>query len=337
MIKMKLIKIFLSFGIIFLSLIFLIYNLDLNNFYLIVKSINMKLIFFAIILLIANNMIHAIRWQFLLSSTFKLPFKKSFNFIMIGVLFNAVLPMRPGEIIRIFLLKKFFGKGIIVGAGSITIERIFDVLILLIFSGFVLVNIELPKTILITLELFFLLFLFAFTILFLIIKTQGKLLRYFLSFIKFISKEISTKLVFIFDHLAEFLKNFCSLKQFSCVFILSFLSWSIVALAMISLIASFNLSVVILPGILVMVVTNLGAAVPISPASIGVYHALCMLALSIWNIDLETSLAIALVSHGIIVLVQVVGGVIALGIEMGFSKWLLEDLKHLRKASVSLE
>jgi Lysylphosphatidylglycerol synthase TM region len=46
--------------------------------------------------------------------------------------------------------------------------------------------------------------------------------------------------------------------------------------------------------LLVLVVTNLGAAIPSSPASLGVYHVLAVLALSVWNIDTTVAVAFAI-------------------------------------------
>ena len=62
-----------------------------------------------------------------------------------------------------------------------------------------------------------------------------------------------------------------------------------------------------------MVVTNLGSAIPSSPASIGVYEALAIIALSP-QVTTSLALVIASVSHAIAVMVQFSFGLLAMAL-----------------------
>ena len=77
-------------------------------------------------------------------------------------------------------------------------------------------------------------------------------------------------------------------------------------------VAAFGVAPAVAAGLLLMVVTNLGSAIPSSPGSIGVYHALGVLALSTWNVGLDLALSVATVSHALVVSVQLLLGLLAI-------------------------
>jgi uncharacterized membrane protein YbhN (UPF0104 family) len=62
----------------------------------------------------------------------------------------------------------------------------------------------------------------------------------------------------------------------------------------------------------VLLVINLGGAIPASPGAIGVYHYLFVLALSVWVSDPSVALGAAVVSHALGVIVTLLLGVIGL-------------------------
>ncbi len=98
---------------------------------------------------------------------------------------------------------------------------------------------------------------------------------------------------------------------------LSFTIWGIVIVAMWFFIAAFRSDLPLVPGGLLMVTTHLGSVIPSAPASIGVYHAIAVVTLALWDINPESAMAIAIVSHSVMVGLQIIGGAISTWIEGG--------------------
>ena len=68
----------------------------------------------------------------------------------------------------------------------------------------------------------------------------------------------------------------------------------------------------VLASVLVLTVVHLGLVVPTSPARIGVFHYLCLLALSLLAVEKSAALAFGLVLHGIVVLPVMAVGLVCL-------------------------
>lgn len=83
---------------------------------------------------------------------------------------------------------------------------------------------------------------------------------------------------------------------------------------MIFCVSAFSPGTVYGAGLVLTVVTNLGTAIPSSPAGLGVYHALAVTTLVTFRISVVDALAIAIVSHGLAVMIQGGLGVAALAL-----------------------
>jgi len=77
------------------------------------------------------------------------------------------------------------------------------------------------------------------------------------------------------------------------------------------LMGAFQLAVPPAAALLVLVATSLGATVPSSPGSLGVYHFMAVLALSVWDVPTPLALAFAIGSHGLAIGVHIVFGLVA--------------------------
>jgi uncharacterized membrane protein YbhN (UPF0104 family) len=76
--------------------------------------------------------IRVIRWRYLFSAETRPPTKPALRALLIGEFFNAVLPMRPGELARIVVLHRETRTSRPEALGSIVVERLLDVFVLLI-------------------------------------------------------------------------------------------------------------------------------------------------------------------------------------------------------------
>jgi hypothetical protein len=92
---------------------------------------------------------------------------------------------------------------------------------------------------------------------------------------------------------------------------MSAIGWGCFCGAMIACAIAFSIPTPALGGLSLAVLTNLGSMIPSSPGSIGVYHALAVLGLTITETVQELGLAVAVASHALIVGTQLVIGLAA--------------------------
>jgi glycosyltransferase 2 family protein len=120
-----LLKIIVSVGLI----AFLINQVDFKEIINILKKVDMKMVFFAIVLLIMQIFIANFRWQLVLNcQKININFNKTLMFFWSGLFFNQVMPSSVGgDVIRGYYLKKW-GMSIEFAALGVLMDRLFGIL-----------------------------------------------------------------------------------------------------------------------------------------------------------------------------------------------------------------
>ncbi len=86
------------------------------------------------------------RWKILLSTTYNIPFKTIFSYVMAGNLINYLVPIRAGEVGKCVFLKKNYQIGFSKSFPSIFIDKLFDTFgIFIILAILPFINIEINK------------------------------------------------------------------------------------------------------------------------------------------------------------------------------------------------
>ena len=76
--------------------------------------------------------LRAARWRFILASSYPVGFWQAFHPLMIGFMINCVLPGRVGEFARPLVLNRKEAVPVSTGLATVAVERIFDLIILLL-------------------------------------------------------------------------------------------------------------------------------------------------------------------------------------------------------------
>jgi hypothetical protein len=116
----------------------------------------------------------------------------------------------------------------------------------------------------------------------------------------------------LIEALAEGVRTSARSDQLWRVGAWSFGVWALSGIAIILTIRALGIDVPWFAALFVLLVINLGGAIPASPGAIGVYHYLFVLALSVWIPEPSAALGAAVVSHAIGVIVTVLLGVAGL-------------------------
>lgn len=88
-----------------------------------------------------------IRWRALLSHTGKtVELGKTASAFIIGYAANNVLPAKLGELVRVDLISRLSGVPRMASLGTVVVERIFDILLILLMAGISIGLLVLPET-----------------------------------------------------------------------------------------------------------------------------------------------------------------------------------------------
>ncbi|MGQ0659180.1 MAG: lysylphosphatidylglycerol synthase transmembrane domain-containing protein [Chromatiales bacterium] len=249
--------------------------------------------------------VFALRWRLLLTNKPGLPLGTVFSILMMGYLTNLLLPLRPGDILRAVLVDRAFDYGTMRALSSIVLERLLDVVALLLCGLAVFALVDVPRALgeaLVSLTLMGLVIFLGIAALVWSTKPLAYLSEVSpAAFKRFLDAAVRAVTDFgeSLKHLAE--DNRSSRIRLLAIGALSGVGWSMFAGAMVACVMAVRPETPIGAGIALAVVTNLGAAIPSSPAGIGVYHALGVVTLNGWGVPIGDALAIATVSHALVV------------------------------------
>jgi uncharacterized protein (TIRG00374 family) len=266
---------------------------------------------------IVTYVFFTLRWRLLLSFRPPLLFGKVFSFLMLGYSANSLFPMRAGDALRVALVRREYGQGVARAFSSILLERVFDLLTLLSFGALVALSGKLPEGIidaLWTVAILAALLIVLIVMIALHANTAAGMLQ---RLTRPLGERVGRELVFHLHQFADaidavFPRDRGSAIRLVAVVITSLLGWGSFGIAMIACTAAFGVEPAISAGLLMMVVTNLGSAIPSSPGSVGVYHALAVVALAAWSVQFDLALSVATTSHAIAVGIQLVLGLLAM-------------------------
>jgi uncharacterized protein (TIRG00374 family) len=107
-------------------LIFVLHGYRFDQLIPAIKDLDWKWVAIAIAADLSIYVIHAWRWNTLLSPVARLKLWRTVQAIYIGLFANEVLPLRVGELIRCYLLAHWNGLRLSLGFSSAALERLID-------------------------------------------------------------------------------------------------------------------------------------------------------------------------------------------------------------------
>ncbi|MGH9700520.1 MAG: lysylphosphatidylglycerol synthase transmembrane domain-containing protein [Candidatus Acidiferrales bacterium] len=226
----------------------------------------------------------ALRWKYLLKPFGEVRVTRSVRAVFSGLFANLIFPLRPGELLRSYLLADTENIGFGYVLGSVGVERMVDLVIATAALGVVSLLVDLPRPFrrvadtlgIVTLVL---LTIVVLVILYLEIKMGPQLTpeakpgRY--------PGRIMAALVGL--HAMGTAPSFYPALFFSVL--MPFCQ----VLGMWAMMISYGLHLSFLVAIVVLVVINLGVSLPNAPANVGAYQFFCVLGLSVFEIEKTTA------------------------------------------------
>lgn len=256
-------------------------------------------------LLAGSWVVVAWRSRTLLSSVAGLRIRDTFAYVAIGFLANTVLPLRLGDLARASLLGRKKNAGISRALGSIVVERLMDVLMLVALTLALMLVLDVPAAIQAGLGSLLAVALVALAGLMLVSLNRARLPRLAAGLARIMPPRLADRLLTLMANFSSGAEVLHRPLGFLAIVGLSVTVWLAAGLGTLAWVRAFHLPVPWYAGFFVLVVVNLGTAIPSSPGYVGVYHYLAVLALSMWTPDRNAALAYAIGTHALNMLLNV--------------------------------
>ncbi len=255
----------------------------------------------ASIFLFLSLWFRAFRWKYFFKSIKSVRMSNLFASMMIGYMANNVFPMRLGEFLRAYSIGRTADVSKMSSFATIVVERVLDLLTLLLLLGLAFFLQPFPKwiqdsgVVILAITVGAVLFMG-----FLVFKTAPTL-RFLEKLLSPLPEKWREK---ILEYTESLIEGFSVLKNpqyYLIVGILSLLIWgSYVAITYLVLMSfgivqQYHLS--ILACVVVQIMIGIGVTIPSSPGYVGTYHYLAMQALAIYGVGQSEALSFAIVLH----------------------------------------
>lgn len=296
------------------ALVLLLSRMDWGNVKYAFYQAELEAIFLSILLVVVGYLIFSARFLLVLRINGNAPYSDVFWISSIGHMTNSLFPLRTGDPLRAMLLRNSCGIPIFRGLASIVIEKALDVVTLLIFSILIMIVVDIPRPIVQG----FLIVIAAFVVIIFALGWAAQRKAWVIVHLSNLALRLGLKPYFNRRKMYHFLNIIDIVGAVAAgkgqllfsAFMVSILAWLTYCAGMAACLSAFQIPQPWLPGIFLVVVTNLGSAIPSSPGSIGIYHALAIVALSPWNVPFDTALSIGLLTHLVTIGVQVLLGLL---------------------------
>lgn len=272
-----------------LALIFFVYVL--RDFHLKralrdIGNVSWQWVFLGMFFDVVSYCVQAIRWKFLLMPFGRVRLNRAIRAVFAALFANIVFPLRPGELLRSFLVST--GEEIKFGRvlGAVGVERLIDLVVATAGLAVVSLFVELParfKRIADALGIITLVLLAIVVAVILYLESKlGKKAEEYTGSRRLPGKFMGALLG---------LHAMGTAPSFYLAVLFSLLMPFCQILALWSMMRSYNLELPsrFLAAVVVLLVINLGVSLPNAPANVGSYQFFCVLGLSVFEVEKTTA------------------------------------------------
>jgi len=303
----------------------------------------------AIILVLMQFVFRAFRWYYLLHDLKKIHFFGLFSPMMIGFMGNCLLPARAGEFIRAYLLSEKEGVKLTASLASLVVDRMFDMFVLLLLIGGVLLFYPLDESVLkeatgyslAQAKLFLGVFvtsvfvaLVGFTVL--VYHKKELAARLIEKALFFLPARLREKIIGIFMGFTEGLHIFKNWRHVLISVLLTIAQWGCGALVFYPLYYAFNIQegLSLLSTTAVLGSAAVGVSIP-TPGYAGPFHFFVQIGLQLCDSSISDSVAkvFAIVTHAVTFFPVIIIGIV-LAIREGVSLTQIEATSERLKETV---
>jgi len=298
------ISIVFSLGFLVLAL----YNVDLMETAKALRRVNLLILGAAVASYVLSAVAKTIRWQLLLSARQAPSFGRAFSVLSIGVLVNPFLPARLGDFARAYLMGESEADSKVYVLGTVAVEKVADLLFLLLALAVLLSQMTLPDWLAGSARGMALVLAVLAPCFVLLAWQRDFVLRMVERISRFVPSAWREGMVRQTRHGLTSLDVVRRPRLLIGLFGWSLMAWIISALTNYLVFMALELTLPFWASLLLLVVLQVGTAVPSSPGRIGVFQYLVILTLSIFAVDKNVALGYSLILYLVIYVPMVLIG-----------------------------
>lgn len=272
-------------------------DVQINHLLQIMRSVQLGLFTAGLLLGCLSLLVRAVRWKVLLAAEAQSRTKSLFTSLMIGYLANNLLPARMGELVRVYVLERRTGISKSAALASILLERLADVLVLLVLIGMASTFVKLPPLIVsgcwaAVIALFFIILVLG--------LLSGRSTEQTQCLVGIVGRWVpryNERLQTMVDRFVAGLRSMRSGNKVAVSLLLTLLTWGL-EIGWAWLVArALGLNLPWLAAVLMVTVIGIGSVLPAAPGSVGTYEFFAILALSPFSVDSTAAVAMAFLLH----------------------------------------
>ncbi len=283
------------------SLLWALRGYDFSQIQSAILSVKWAWVLLAVVLDLAVYVLQAWRWLTLLRPIERLGLWETVHAIFIGLFASGVLPLRPGELIRCYLLSVWGEIPLSLTLTAAAVERVLDGIFLVLAFWIVTWFVNMPRAWLDFVQWFAAAVLAA-AVPFVYLLFHRSHAHSFLS-----GRGWGRKFLHVLDQIHR-MGNWRTLAGASGI---TFLYWLFQALSVYALFLSYDMDLSVWHAWAVTLIKSLGTAIPSAPGNLGVFQYAVKQALLLFNVESGVAVELSLLMWVVVTLPLLIAGLIA--------------------------
>ena len=307
-------RLFLGLTVAVLSIWLLARDLDWFNVLRALTEANYCWVVVGVVAIVATFFTRALRWKALLWNSY-LPLRPAITAILVGQVVNLALPMRSGDILRAIWIAPESELSTAEALGSIAIEKIWDLLALLVCGLAILILMPIPEWFIRSTWTTAFIFPLLLIAVWCALRWQNILFRWIGRILALAPLGWDKALLSFLSKLANGLEAIRRPETYFGVLLWTGLTWLSGGVANWAVLAAFG--VPSLKAALFLLATLMaGGTVPV-PGRLGIFEGICVVSLALFGVPRDLALAVGLVLH----LVVMAPPLVAAGLLSFWPQW----------------
>jgi glycosyltransferase 2 family protein len=262
-----------------------------------ITAVNYLYIIPVVLIIGCGHFLRCYRWGKILETLVRYDQKTLFVLGSIGYMAVNILPARLGEFARPYLVKKRSGIKMSASMATIIVERVFDLLSVMLILFVVLLKVALPPEVVkagitmltVSLSIFI-------ALIFLAVKRDSSISKID-TVLNLLPQKFAAPLNRIVHSFIDGLQILPNIGKTLYVFFLSLLLWTLVSLSAYVLFLGFGFKLSVFNGFAITVIIALGVILPAAPGFIGTFHYACKIGLVAFGVSDADALSYAILLH----------------------------------------